>query len=334
MNFDEGLEDLLSSNPIYQHHATLKHRATQVLLGRLKFLICYGPPGIAKSHTINQLLAALTVIERRKWDEHPIPKPDRRTIRDPETGEDRFRPPYVLVQAGISVPVFFCRLFRVSKRGEIMFVDDVTSLANQGIQSIIQQATDPEHDGYCSYNFRAKLPYADVPKEFNFRGGFIILTNWNREGAAGKAQYKQLFNDAVLSRSEQVHFPWDRGPLLEYVLIEAIKKRGLMKYLRAPLGAGIVSNFDGDLHQKDQGLGFSGTDADAGRLIDEVGKFLLQNANRLEHIEFRVARNLLRDMVFSPNSWRMLADKDILLPHVIDKDFDPKSPQWAFLERP
>jgi hypothetical protein len=331
---DQGLEDLLSANPVYQAHAILKHRATQVITGRLKFLIGYGPPGIAKSQTINQLLAAVTEIERQKWDAHAIPKPQRRTIHDPETGEDRFRPPYVLVQAGISFPVFFCRLFRTSRRGEIMFVDDVISLSDGRIQGMIQQATDPTHDGYCAYNYRAKLPYPDVPNEFHYHGGLIILTNFNRDEAHRKDSFKHLFNEAVLSRAEEVHFPFDRGPLLEYILIEAIKKRGLMGFLRAPRGAGLEDAADGDMHQKDEGLGFRGSDDEACAMIDEVGAFLLQNAARVERIEFRVARKLLRDRVFSPQSWRLLADKDILRPHTIDKGFDPSSPQWAFLERP
>lgn len=174
---DEGLEDLVAANPVYQRHAILKHRALQVMTGDLKFLIGFGPPGIAKSAVISKLLGARTIIDREKWEAHPIPKPSRRTIHDPETGEDRFRPPFVLIQGGISAPVFHCRLYRTSSRNEIMFVDDVTSLGDQRIQGMLQQATDPTHDGYCSYNYKAKLPYADVPHEFHFRGGIIILTN-------------------------------------------------------------------------------------------------------------------------------------------------------------
>jgi hypothetical protein len=175
---DAGLGDLRAKNPVYRKMGELRQRTVEVIVGRTRLLIVYGPPGIGKSIAVYQMLDVHYQRSKRQWDDQEQ-KDDRRTMQG-ENGEQAFRPPFSVIQGGTSLPVFFCNMFWASCPQEILLIDDVSSIRNKLIQAALQQATDPTTNGMCYYNYRARLPDESVPKRYQFRGGIIILTNYRK----------------------------------------------------------------------------------------------------------------------------------------------------------
>jgi hypothetical protein len=320
---DAGLADMRLKNPVYRKMAELRQRSIEVIAGRARLLIAYGPPGIGKSIAVSEMLDAYSRHEHKQWLAQP--NKDERRTEDDGSGVPAFRPPFSVIQGGTSFPVFYCRLFWASYPGEVLFVDDVSSLNNKAIQACLMQATDPTHNGRVYYNFRVDLPDDMVPKRYSFRGGIIIVTNFRKTERDKK--FREMFSDPVLDRAIEVDFPWDKNHLLDYVVREAFTKRGLLKYLVAPADRG--------LPQPQQGLGFTGSDPEAEKLLDEVRDFFVDKIDRVPQISFRTVQKILKDRVFYPNHWRTFVDDTVLGPMPRrDRPENKSAPQHAWVERP
>lgn len=294
------------ANPIDRKHAELAVRVQEVLDGRTKLLIVYGPPGIAKSVSINRVLARHYFIEKKKWEVAERKPPRRTTMVQDEFGRDRlaFRAPFSVVQGGYSFPMFFCAAYWASDPNEVIFVDDVITLGDRRIQSFLQQATDPTHNGRVRYGYRVQLPDEEVPKEYNFHGGIIICTNFRKGLVSTAKHFAQLFPQPVIDRATEVEFPWERNALFDYINREAFVKRGLLKYLRAPT--------DPLISDDQRGLGFVGSDEIADEMLSDVQSYFHHVRNRIVQVSFRWVRDVMKDRFLYPSHWKQLTESNRL----------------------
>jgi hypothetical protein len=99
------------TNAIWRSMKSFRTRIAEVLRRPVKPKIVYGPAGTAGTSTFIRKLQAPTI-----------------------TGK-------------ISFPILYRTVYRASRPGEVLFVDDVACLSDRRIQSAMQQASEPAHDG-------------------------------------------------------------------------------------------------------------------------------------------------------------------------------------------
>jgi hypothetical protein len=309
--------DWRDSNPIIRRFETLQLRTREVISGQCPLLIVYGPPGIAKSKEIMHQLRLLWEVEHEKWL-NANPKPARRTAKQ-DDGRETFNEPYRIITGEISFPIFYCRMYWASRPGEVLFIDDVTSLSDRRIQSAMQQASDPTHNGAVRFGFKTAPPDELVPRKYSFEGGIIIVTNFRKDDANEGALLKQLFNPALLDRAKEVEFPWDEPALFEYVSRMAFGRdpeAGLYQYMLAETMAQNPS-----IGRDEEGLGFKGSSPEtrheeAIQMQKEVYEFLVANRERVRSMSFRTLRKWMSDRVNYPDKWQKLIEETLLPPTV------------------
>lgn len=324
-----GKTDWRENNIICVRMRHLMLRTEDVINGDTPLLIAYGPPGIGKSKGVFYKLKIYSDMLEQKWKANNH-QPERRSAHDEQNPTVvSFNPPYRVVTGQISYPVFHGVMYHASYRGEVLLIDDVTSLSDPKIQAALQQSSDPTHNGLVQYGVRAKLPDDTAPKKFNFMGGTVLITNFRKDDPDSVKAMRTLFNPAVLDRAEEVDFPWDEAPLYQYVTKLAFgndPKQGLYEFMLKPRA------FEAD-NRDMAGLGFKGGHKQAIALQQEIFEFYRAKRARVTQPSFRMLRKWMTSRILHPKEWEELIEGSLSpLPTLNPKN--DKGPEHAHLERP
>jgi hypothetical protein len=158
----------------------LRRLATGATLGQTRALICSGAPGIGKTYTVEEVLAAAAT-------------------RDPAN----FR--YEIVRGESTVMGLYKLLYRNRHCGNVVVLDDSDGVyKDEDAINMLKAATDTSARRHLTYLTESSLLAAEgIPQQFDFHGSLVFLTNLNFERylAASAKTTLGAHLSALMSRS-------------------------------------------------------------------------------------------------------------------------------------
>lgn len=308
----------IDSNPIYLTMIQLETKLQQMRRALIKFMIVYGPVGIAKTERVQYLLEQLDALEREKWNRlrNSQKAGHRRSIEDEDSGEYVYRPIWIQLGSKVTEPELYHAMYWTSQIGEFLFIDDANSMHHDSNSGLLMQAT--AGNGAVSYNVQKKIPrkpgdpIGGISKRHNFHGAIIIIDNHDK----GNSQVGELFKPAVISRAagNEVVFSRQRQHLFDFVYHTAFTTTGLARYLFAPTVL-MQFNMKITIDERTAGLGF-GLDeqgkpnmpvkernAAAKQMLLDVRTFFAKYADYMTEISYRPLRAFMLNRMEYPDTW-------------------------------
>jgi len=143
----------------------LEDMTKAVKKGDVRAMIVSGPPGVGKSHGIEQVLDRYKTIE---------------TLG----GEKK----YEVVKGAMSPIGLYCKLYKNSAKGNVIVFDDCDSVFNDELSlNILKAALDSKKTRTIHWNTDSfKLRNEGVPDQFKFEASAIFVTNLKFDKAKGK----------------------------------------------------------------------------------------------------------------------------------------------------
>lgn len=143
--------------------------AQKVALGEILGLVLQGPPGLGKSFIVYKALADVD-----KWLQKKTPYVVGSRRYD---GNGIWTPSYSILKTKITPPALHSALYNSSWKGETILLDDCDApLRNEESLNVLKSALDTNDPRIVTWSTMAKQP-KDVPAEFIYSGGMIIITN-------------------------------------------------------------------------------------------------------------------------------------------------------------
>lgn len=141
-----------------QRFAMLTEMTKAVKRGDIRAMIVSGPPGVGKSHGVEQVL-----------DEYKLLEQDIGGLE----------PKYEIVKGEISALGLYCKLYQYSARDNVLVFDDCDVIFEEpSALNILKAALDSKRDRKINWNTDSrKLREDDIPNSFSFKGGCIFITN-------------------------------------------------------------------------------------------------------------------------------------------------------------
>lgn len=143
----------------------LKDMTKAVKKGDVRAMIVSGPPGVGKSHGIEEVLERYKVMET--------------------LGANKS---YEVIKGAMSPIGLYCKLFNMSERGKVVVFDDCDSIFNDELSlNILKAALDSKKNRWIHWNTDSfKLRQEDVPDKFRFEASAIFVTNLKFDKVKGK----------------------------------------------------------------------------------------------------------------------------------------------------
>jgi ATPase family associated with various cellular activities (AAA) len=133
--------------------------------GDVRAMIVSGPPGVGKSHGVEE------VLERYKMME---------TMGGKKTHE--------VIKGAMSPIGLYCKLFKMSEAGNVVVFDDCDSIFQEDLSlNILKAALDSKKSRWIHWNTDSfKLRNEGVPDKFKFEASAIFITNMKFDKVKGK----------------------------------------------------------------------------------------------------------------------------------------------------
>ena len=133
--------------------------------GDVRAMIVSGPPGVGKSHGVEEVL-------------------DRYNTLAHLGGEKRFE----VIKGAMSPIGLYCKLYKNSAKGNVVVFDDCDSIFNDELSlNILKAALDSKPKRMIHWNTDSfKLRNEGVPDSFNFEASAIFITNLKFDKVKGK----------------------------------------------------------------------------------------------------------------------------------------------------
>jgi len=182
----------------------------------IRGMIIAGPPGIGKSHGVEQ------VIDRYRMSS------ELRGVEDP----------CGVLKGSASGIGLYQFLYKYSSKGQICVFDDAdTILFDEDCLNLLKAAMDTTAKRTLSWQTESKaLENADIPKTFNFEGSIIFLTNVSFDKVKGRTGDHLK---AILSRCH-------------YLDMEMDSERDKLLRIQQVVGDGMLRNFGFEQHQEEE----------------------------------------------------------------------------------
>jgi hypothetical protein len=150
---------------IRQRFDMLKDMTKAVKKGDVRAMIVSGPPGVGKSHGVEE------VLERYK------------TLESLGGGTK-----YEVIKGAMSPIGLFCKLFKMADKGKVVVFDDCDGIFQDDLSlNILKAALDSKKKRTIHWNTDSfKLRNEGVPDQFNFEASAIFITNMNFAKVKGK----------------------------------------------------------------------------------------------------------------------------------------------------
>lgn len=164
----------------------LTDMAKAVKRGDVRSLIVSGPPGVGKSHGIEEVLDRYQVVETLGGSKK-----------------------YEVVKGAMSPIGLYCKLYKYADRDNVIVFDDCDSIFTDELAlNILKAALDSKKKRMIHWNTDSfKLRNEGVPSSFMFQGSAIFITNLKFENVKSKKIQEHL--KALESRSHYIDLTID-----------------------------------------------------------------------------------------------------------------------------
>ena len=143
----------------------LKDMTKAVKKGDVRAMIVSGPPGVGKSHGVEEVL-------------------DRYKTMEMLGAEQKFE----VIKGAMSPIGLYCKLYKMSAPGSVVVFDDCDSIFQDDLSlNILKAALDTKKQRYIHWNTDSfKLRNEGVPDKFKFEASAIFITNLKFDKVKGK----------------------------------------------------------------------------------------------------------------------------------------------------
>jgi replicative DNA helicase len=182
--------------------------------GDVRAMIVSGPPGVGKSHGVEEVLDRYKTLEQLGG-----------------------RKSFEVVKGAMSPIGLYCKLFKMADAGNVIVFDDCDSIFNDELSlNILKAALDSKKSRKIHWNTDSfKLRNEGVPDCFDFKASAIFITNLKFDKVKGKLRehldalesrchYMDLTIDSERDKMLRIRQVVQDGMLNAYKLSEEIKK--------------------------------------------------------------------------------------------------------------
>jgi hypothetical protein len=143
----------------------LKDMTKAVKKGSVRAMIVSGPPGVGKSHGVEEVLERYAMME---------------TLGAGKTHE--------VIKGAMSPIGLYCKLFNMADKGKVVVFDDCDSIFQDDLSlNILKAALDSKKNRWIHWNTDSfKLRNEGVPDKFKFEASAIFITNLKFDKVKGK----------------------------------------------------------------------------------------------------------------------------------------------------
>ena len=143
----------------------LKDMTKAVKKGDVRAMIVSGPPGVGKSHGVEEVLERYEMLE---------------TLGGAQKHE--------VIKGAMSAIGLYCKLYKMADKGKVVVFDDCDSIFNDELSlNILKAALDSKKTRRICWNTDSfKLRNEGVPDSFNFEASAIFITNLKFDKVKGK----------------------------------------------------------------------------------------------------------------------------------------------------
>ena len=143
----------------------LKDMTKAVKKGSVRAMIVSGPPGVGKSHGVEEVLDRYAMME---------------TLGAGKTHE--------VIKGAMSPIGLYCKLFNMADKGKVVVFDDCDSIFQDDLSlNILKAALDSKKNRWIHWNTDSfKLRNEGVPDKFKFEASAIFITNLKFDKVKGK----------------------------------------------------------------------------------------------------------------------------------------------------
>ena len=208
---DETDEEIVER--IRERFEMLKDMTKAVKKGDVRAMIVSGPPGVGKSHGVEEVL-------------------DRyNTVQQLGGGKS-----FEVIKGAMSPIGLYCKLFNMADKGKVVVFDDCDSIFQDELSlNILKAALDSKKQRYIHWNTDSfKLRNEGVPDKFKFEASAIFITNLKFDKVKGKLRehlealesrchYMDLTIDTDRDKMLRIRQVVSDGMLNEYQLSDEVK---------------------------------------------------------------------------------------------------------------
>lgn len=150
---------------IRQRFDMLKDMTKAVKKGSVRAMIVSGPPGVGKSHGVEEVL-------------------DRYALMETMGGNKQ----HEVIKGATSALGLYCKLYKMADKGKVVVFDDCDSIfADELSLNILKAALDSKKNRWIHWNTDSfKLRNEGVPDSFKFEASAIFITNLKFDKVKGK----------------------------------------------------------------------------------------------------------------------------------------------------
>jgi hypothetical protein len=192
----------------------LKDMTKAVKKGDVRAMIVSGPPGVGKSHGVEEVLDRYALME---------------SMGGMKTHE--------VIKGATSALGLYCKLYKMADKGKVVVFDDCDSIfADELSLNILKAALDSKKNRYIHWNTDSfKLRNEGVPDSFKFEASAIFITNLKFDKVKGKLRehlealesrchYMDLTIDSDKDKMLRIKQVTQDGMLDKYTLSDDVKE--------------------------------------------------------------------------------------------------------------
>lgn len=199
---------------IRDRFSMLNEMTKAVKKGDVRAMIVSGPPGVGKSHGVEEVL-------------------DRYKLMEDMGG----RKTHEVIKGAMSPIGLYCKLYKMADRGNVVVFDDCDSIFQEELSlNILKAALDSKKNRWIHWNTDSfKLRSEGVPDKFKFEASAIFITNLKFDKVKGKLRehlealesrchYMDLTIDTERDKMLRIRQVIQDGMLDGYSLSDAVKE--------------------------------------------------------------------------------------------------------------
>jgi len=199
---------------IRERFEMLKDMTKAVKKGNVRAMIVSGPPGVGKSHGVEEVLDRYATME---------------TLGGTKQHE--------VIKGATSALGLYCKLYKMADKGKVVVFDDCDSIFSDELSlNILKAALDSKNNRYIHWNTDSfKLRNEGVPDSFKFEASAIFITNLKFDKVKGKLRehlealesrchYMDLTIDSDKDKILRIKQVTQDGMLDKYTLSDEVKE--------------------------------------------------------------------------------------------------------------
>jgi hypothetical protein len=197
-----------------QRYATVESYVEKISTGDLRSLVVSGPAGVGKTYSIEQYL------------------------------KNYSKTKYKVINGHMTLFCLYGHLYTMKDKGNVLVLDDIDTVLKdvQGL-NILKAALDTKESRSINWQSTTRLlDAAGIPRQFNFNGSVILITNEGRGRFSGKLKnhyealcdrtfHLKISSDSKESRLNQINFMIIKKNLLGQYNLSAEMVNDILDYI-------------------------------------------------------------------------------------------------------